>query len=226
MIEAPTGRLVRVKGPRAGRDRHDPRPPQTQARRSRPRSAAADAHAGAGAAPAGPVPAPDLSWSPSTADPDRAADYAALSRDLRRAARRPRRERARRANPSPPPSCPLSRRQLRALEAVVHEKVESWLREPFVDEGRRQATQGPAAALRDRRADHVHALHGRVERARARRPAPARARAPGARSPPCSPPPPATTCCRPASRGCARAPTSSPPARRPGRMSRPEPRGA
>ena len=56
---------------------------------------------------------------------------------------------------------------------------------------------------------HVHALHGRVERARAGRPAPALAgrRADGLHA--CSPRAPETTCCRRSSRTCARTPRPS-----------------
>ena len=71
---------------------------------------------------------------------------------------------------------PLSAATFSLSRLIVHDKAESWLREPFVaEEGETQAPEGPAAALRDRRADDLHALHGRVERARPGRPAPARA---------------------------------------------------
>ena len=51
---------------------------------------------------------------------------------------------------------------------VVHEKVESWVRRPFVDE-RSRRPKGRRLALRGRRVADVHALHRRMERARARR---------------------------------------------------------
>ena len=72
--------------------------------------------------------------------------------------------------------------------------------------GRRQAPARAPAALRRRRAADLHALHGRLDRARARRPAAARARDRPHRERRCSRPRPATTSCTPAFTWlCARA---------------------
>ena len=79
---------------------------------------------------------------------------------------------------------PIPRAELLTLSAatfslsrlIVHDKAESLAARAVRGRGgRRQAPEGPAPALRGRRADDLHALHGRLERARARRAAAARA---------------------------------------------------
>ena len=138
------------------------------------RPAAADADARSLAAAAGPQPAPDRSdLEPSEPHADGGRRLRGPVRALRGAARRHGRE--------PAPRGRSRRAELPALAAatfalsklVVHEKAETWVRRPFVEEDGPPA-QGAPAALRRRRAAHVHALHGRVGRARARGPAPAR----------------------------------------------------
>ena len=143
-----------------------PRPPPT---RPGPRSAAADSHAGSDAAAAGPESAAHL-VDPVERTPTEPTDYAALTA-IYGALLAGTAVSARGRDPIPTGELPaLAAASFALSKLVVHEKVESWVRRPFVDERRPQA-QGPAAALRRRRAAHVHALHGRVERARAGGPA-------------------------------------------------------
>ena len=99
---------------------------------------------------------------------------------------------------------------------VAKEKVESWVREPFLEErpDGGATAEGSADALRGRRAVVVYALRRVVERARVWSGCGCCARARRASSCRCSRWPPPTTGCRPASPRCARRPTSPSSARR------------
>ena len=141
---------------------------------SRPRPRAAVAHAGPAAAAAGSQSAADLSEA-RLADARRRRSTTPRSPPSTARCSPASRTRPAAASRSRAPSWSRSRRPTFALsKLVVHEKVETWLRQPFVEElPEGQAPARPAAALRGRRAARLHALHGRLERARPRRAAPA-----------------------------------------------------
>ena len=171
-----TRRPVCVKGPRVGelsydRATPDPRPPGPG-----PGPAAADADAGPDAAAAGPESAADL-VGPRRAHADRAVGLRGALGHLRRAARRHRGERARPRRRSRRSELPaLAAASFALSKLVVHEKVESWMRRPFVDETRRASPKGRRLRYAVGELLHVHALHRRLERARPRRAAAALAR--------------------------------------------------
>jgi hypothetical protein len=102
---------------------------------------AAGAVARARAAAAGPQPAPDLSFvKPVTQTPTEAVDYAALT-TLYGALLSATAVTARGRGPIPPDEVPVLAAATFALsKLIVHEKVDSWIRQPFVDEqaGRRR----------------------------------------------------------------------------------------
>ena len=159
----------------------DPRPPGPG---PDPRPPTSDA--GPDAAPAGPESAADLVGARRT-HPDRARRLRGALGHLRRAAGRHRGERARARRRSRPPSCrrwppPASR----CPSSSCTRRSRAGCGGPFVDEQRRKP-EGPPAAVRGRRAADLHALHRRLERARARRAARALARGRDAPSPRCSP---------------------------------------
>jgi hypothetical protein len=103
------------------------------------RAAGADARARATAA--GPQPAPNLSFvKPVTQTPTEAVDYAALT-TLYGALLGAAALTARRREPVARDEVPVLAAATFALsKLIVHEKVESWIRQPFVDEqaGRRR----------------------------------------------------------------------------------------
>jgi Protein of unknown function (DUF1360) len=117
------------------RDRSLPHP----APRAPARAAGADARARAAAA--GPQPAPDLSFvKPVTQTPTEAVDYAALT-TLYGALLGATAVTARGRGPIPRDEVPVLAAATFALsKLIVHEKVESWIRQPFVEEqaGRRR----------------------------------------------------------------------------------------
>ena len=140
---------------------------------------------GPGPDPVPPSPTPDpmpLAAGPESAThlvgtgrahSDRADGLRGDHGDLRRAARRDRRERAQEGPDPGRTNCPRWRAASFALsKLVVKEKAESWMRRPFVDEQRRKP-KGRRLRYAVGELLTVHALHGRLERARARGPAPA-----------------------------------------------------
>ena len=141
-----------------------PRPPGPPG----PRPAAADAHTGPVAAAAGPEPAPDLSstWTRSTAPPPRrpttrllSALYGALLAGARRAPRR--------REPIPTAELPaLAAASFALSKLVVHEKVESWIRAPFVHEDTGTAAGRRAAGCATRSASCSRARAARARGAR------------------------------------------------------------
>ena len=222
---APIGRPVCVKAsrrvgePYGPTPPHDPRPPGPG-----PDPVPPTPTPEPDAAAAGPESAARSSLEPVDATtPTEPSDYAALSRALRRAARRHRRERARARAAIPAAELPaLAAASFALSKLVVHEKVESWMRRPFVDETAPQA-QGPAPALRRRRV----AARARAAWAPGARSGSSRCgctpRRPAGRSRPCSPRGPETTSCRRCSPSCARTrrPSSESPRRPAPRTRRP-----
>ena len=151
-VTAPTPGAPPAPGPGPTRSRRRPRPIPRRSRRTRTRARSElDAR--------------------SAETPTEAVDYAAPARAYGALLAGTAVERARpRADPRAS-SCRARGRDLRALEADrPREGRELAARAVRGRAGRRRA-QGPPPALRGRRAAHLHALHGRVDRARARRPA-------------------------------------------------------
>ena len=145
MLRGAPGRLGRVNrlvgwvGNRHGPPTaHSPGSP-----RARPGSAAAGTHAGAESAAAGPHPAVDLTLKPVSETPTEASDYAAISFAFGAllaalAASGRSREPIARAD-----LLPLSAATFSLSRLIVHDKAETWLREPFVaEEGDRKRPKG------------------------------------------------------------------------------------
>ena len=154
-----------------------PRAAGPRAARARARSAPAGALAGADPAAAGPEPAADLTCGPVSQTPTEPSDYALLSTAYAAllagtavSARR-RAPIAARGGPG------AGRRDVHALQADRPREGRDVAARAVRGGAARRAPPParPAAALRGRRAAHVHALHRRMDRARARRAAPARA---------------------------------------------------
>ena len=111
-------------------------PPTPRPARPRARPAAAGARRRTrGRCRPDPTPPVDLTLKPVSETPTEPTDYAAISLAFGSLLAGLGRERALGASRSRAPICCRSRpRRSRSRKLIVHDKAESWLREPFVDE--------------------------------------------------------------------------------------------